>query len=132
MPAVSLAGLVSALQFAAPGKPVRIDTQTGDVIPSDEAVGPGSVGEVQRDGTIKIRLDEMALAKSFCATVTDPQNRKRLETALLSARPVEAFERALYRSKIAYQWFPFRDLELVRLAKAQLEAQGIPFVDDLA
>src|SRR5580704_3155279 len=115
MPAFSLARLVSALQLAAPGEPVRIDTQTGEVIAIDEALGPGSGGEAQRDGTITISLDEVALAKSFCATVTDPQDRQRLETALLSVRPVEAFEQALYRVKIAHRWFPFRDLELVRV-----------------
>jgi hypothetical protein len=132
MPAVSLASLVSALQLAAPGEPVRIDTQTGEIIGIDEALGPGSIGEAQRDRTITVSLDDVALAKRFCATVTDPQDRNRLETSLLSVRPIAAFEQALFRIQIAHRWFPFRDLELVRLAKAQLEAQSIPFVDDLA
>jgi len=132
MPAVSLARLVDTLQLAALCEPVRIDTQTGEVIAVDDSPEPGSAGDLQRDGTITITLDEVALAKSFCATVTDSQDRKRLETALLSARPVEAFEQALFRVKIAHRWFPFRYLELVRVARAQLEAQGIPFVDDLA
>ena len=117
MPAVSLASLVSALQFAAPGEPVRFDTRTGEVIAADEALGPG---------TITISLDELALAKRFCATVSEPQDRKRLETSLLSVRPMEAFEQALYRIQIAHRWFPFRDLELVQIAKAELEATGAP------
>jgi hypothetical protein len=131
MPTVSLASLVSALQLATPGEPVRIDRQTGEVIPFDDEAGPGSGGEEQHERTITIRLDDLAMAKSFCATITDLPDRKRLETALLSHSPVEAFEQAVYRIQVAHRWFAFRDLEMIRLAKAQLEAQGIPFDDDL-
>jgi len=134
---VSLAGLVSALQFAAPGAAVRIDPLTGDVIegleplPTRQSVPATSSEESGHFRTIAVDFDEHEIAKRFCETVSDRNDRQRLEMALLSAQPIESFENSLYRVGIAHQWFPFRERQLGDLAKAQLEAQGITFVDDL-
>ena len=135
--AVSLAKLVSALQFADPGAAVHVDTLTGEVIESpqpgslDGAAPVGLTNRPQRYRTIAIDIDELEFARRFCASVADPNDRRRLETALSSGQSIEAFEQALYRGKIAHTWFPFRTLQLGELAKAWLEAQGLPFVDDL-
>jgi hypothetical protein len=123
-PAVSLARLVSALQFAQPGVAVRIDTQTGDVV-------EGTESESASCRTIDVEIDELDLARRFCERVADATDRKRFETALSSAQPMESFENALYRAGIAHEWFPFREQQIGAIAKAWLEGQGIPLVDDL-
>ena len=124
---VSLARLISAVQFAAPGAGVCIDTGTGQVIEGTAGSRPDS----QRFRTISLDFDEREIAKRFCETIADRDDRRRLETALTSAQPLESFEHALYRAGIAHQWFPFRERQLGDLAKAWLETAGIPFVDDL-
>src|SRR5580704_7521133 len=124
---VSLARLVSAFQFVAPGVGVCVDTGTGEVIEGTAA----SSQDPERFQTISLDFDEREIAKRFCETIADRDNRRRLETALMSAQPLESFENALYRVGIAHQWFPFRERQLGDLAKAWLETAGIPFVDDL-
>jgi hypothetical protein len=134
--AVSLAKFVAAVQFADPSAGVQIDTSTGEIVEGALPVTDGdqstSVGPPGRFRTIAIEVDELDLAGRFCETVADPIHRKRLETALASARPIESFESALYRVGIAHRWFPFYNQQIGQLAKAWLEAQAIPFVDDLA
>jgi hypothetical protein len=125
---VSLASLVSAVQFAAPGAVVCIDTVTGEVIEGTA----DSRQDSERFQIIALDFDEGEIAKRFCETIADRDDRQRLETALTSAQPLESFEHALYRAGIAHQWFPFRERQLGDLAKAWLETAGIPFVDDLA
>ncbi|HEV3298040.1 MAG TPA: hypothetical protein VG055_00260 [Planctomycetaceae bacterium] len=134
MPAtVSLAKLVSALQFVYPGAALWIDIETGDVVEQAEALG-GKAGSADptRYRTVGVEVDEFEVAKRFCETVAEPSNRRRLETALSSAQPLESFENALFRLGIAHKWFPFREIQLGNLAKAWLAAQGIPFLDDLS
>jgi Uncharacterised protein family (UPF0158) len=138
MPAeASLAKLVTALQFAEPGALVRIDTMTGEVLEASDSESSAqdraaSGGHPERYQTVDVEVDEQDLAKRFCATLGDDNARRRLETALSSDQPIEAFENALYRAGIAHEWFPFRERQLGNVAKTWLEAQGIRFVDDLA
>jgi hypothetical protein len=125
---VSLVRLVSALQFAAPGAVVCIDTVTGEV---SEGTADSSQ-DSERFQTIALDFDEREIAKRFCETIADRDDRRRLETALTSAHPLESFENALYRVGIGHQWFPFRESQFGDVAKAWLETAGISFVDDLA
>jgi hypothetical protein len=124
---VSLASLVSAVQFAAPGAVVCIHTVTGEVIEGTA----DSRQDSERFQIIALDFDEGEIAKRFCETIADRDDRRRLEIALTSAQPLESFENALYRGGIGHQWFPFRERQLGDLAKAWLETAGIPFVDDL-
>jgi hypothetical protein len=136
--AVSLAKLVSELELAGSGAVVRIDTQTGAVVDSEEPAAwslpdqVSSADQSERYRTIVLNLDEHEVARRFCESISDSDDRRRLEIALSSGQPIESFENALYRIGIAHAWFPFRELQLGSLAKELLEAQGIPFVDDLA
>jgi hypothetical protein len=134
MPAtVSLVKLVSALQFANPGAALWIDTETGDVVEQPEApAGKAGSADPTRYRNVVVEVDELEVAKRFCETVAEPSDRRRLETALSSAQPLESFENALFRLSIAHEWFPFREIQLGNLAKAWLAAQGIPFLDDLS
>jgi hypothetical protein len=128
--AVSLTRLVSALDFAGPGAAVRIDTSTGEVVEGAEPPISSS-DQGARYQTIAVEVDERDLARRFCETVADPNDRRRLETALSSDQPIESFQNALFRIGIAHQWFPFRERQLGERVKAWLEARGIAFVDDL-
>lgn len=135
--AVSLARLVSALQFVEPGAGVRIDTSTGEILEGTEPKSPGEAAPIRSAEplghyrTLALEVDEVKLARGFCETVTDLSNRRRLETALSSARPIESFENTLFRLGIGHEWFPFRERQLGDVVKASLEAKQIPYVDDL-
>jgi hypothetical protein len=127
--AVSLSKLVSALQFAGPKSVVQVDRQSGEVVEGPlGAATPASSALFQ---PITVEIDELECAKRFCETVADLNDRRRLATALAGARPMESFEHAIFRVGVAHDWFPFRDRQVANAAQACLEAQGIPFVDDL-
>ena len=51
--------------------------------------------------------------------------------ALTTLDAREAFEAALFRSRIANEWFQFRDERLVQRAKEWLESRQIPYDDDV-
>jgi hypothetical protein len=90
-----------------------------------------TTADAARYRLVGVKLDDLELARKFCQTVTDANDRRRLETSLASNQPLEGFENTVYRLGLAHLWLPFRERELGRLAKACLEVQGIPFVDDL-
>jgi hypothetical protein len=128
--AVSLAKLVNALHFAAPGAVVQVDRENGEIVEASAgAATPDSSARLQ---PISVELDELGCAKRFSETVADGNDRRRIETALAGARPMESFENAIFRLGVAHDWFPFRERQVAQAARACLEAQGIPFVDDLA
>jgi hypothetical protein len=135
---VSLARLISAWQFAEPDLGVRVDTLTGEVVEGIEAPSARQPPPFNSDETsarlltIALDFDEAEIAKRFCESVSEPSNRRRLETALSSAEPLESFQNALHRAGIAHEWFPFFERQLGDLAKVQLVAKGIAFVDDLS
>ena len=75
--------------------------------------------------------DEIEFARQFSETVENAENRQRLRVALTTLGAREAFEAALFRSRIANEWFQFRDERLVQLAKEWLESRQIPYIDDV-
>jgi hypothetical protein len=126
--AVSLAKLVTTWQFAGPGVPVQVDRQSGEVF-------EGAAGATATDSShlqpIAIEFDELECAKRFCETVTDVNDRRRIATALAGSRPMESFENTIFRVGVGHDWFPFRDRQVANAMRAFLNAQEIPFVDDL-
>jgi hypothetical protein len=76
--------------------------------------------------------DEIELARQFVQTVENAENRQRLVLALSTAGARERFEAAVFRSRIANEWFQFRDDRLTQLAKDWLESHNIPYTDDTA
>jgi Uncharacterised protein family (UPF0158) len=75
--------------------------------------------------------DEIELARQFVETVENSENRQRLRLALSTHGAWEPFETALFRSRIANEWFQFRDDRLIQLAREWLEVRKIPYVDDV-
>jgi hypothetical protein len=127
--AVSLLKLVNALQFAGPGVIVQVDRESGEVV--EAPAGSAASDSSARLQPIVVEVDELECAKRFCETVADLSDRRRIETALAGGRPMESFENAIFRVGIAHDWFPFRERQVAQAAQTCLEAQGIPFVDDL-
>jgi Uncharacterised protein family (UPF0158) len=107
----------------------------GEAVPLDdvEPTADPSAARVS-DGVLCLPVfteqDEVELARQFVATV-EGEDRGRLSLALASDNAREAFESALFRCRIAHEWFQFREQHLRQVAKDALEKQGIPYVDDV-
>jgi hypothetical protein len=138
--AVSLGELVAALQFSDATAVAFFDRSTSQIVtPSQdpvEAGGPNDPEPEKRPESFELlpaftEQHEIELARQFAATVENAEDRQRLHLALASASPREAFENALFRCRIANEWFQFRDQRLLQLARAWLETHGIPYVDDV-
>lgn len=126
---VSLSKLVSAWQYAGPGVVVQVDTRSGELVEGPPvATASDSASHLQ---PVTIEFDELECAKRFCETVVDPNDRRRVTTALAGARPLESFENMIFRVGVAHEWFPFRDRQVANALQAFLAAQRIPFADDL-
>jgi hypothetical protein len=138
--ALSLSELVAALQFSDATAVAFFDRSTSQIVTpthEPEAVGEPNDPEPEKKPERFERLPafgeqhETELARQFAARVENPEDRQRLDLALASASPQEAFENALFRCCIANEWFQFRDQRLLQLAREWLETRGIPYVDDL-
>jgi hypothetical protein len=138
--AVSLSELLATLQFSDPTTVIYLDRTTGQIVGSTqiraEANGshePDSMREPNRLEPLPILTDqdELEIARHFVAAAEKAEDRQRLNLALCSANPQEAFQNALFRCQIANEWFQFRDEHLLQLAKNWLDAQGVTYVDDV-
>jgi hypothetical protein len=128
--AVSLNDFVGRLQPLDDSQPAWIDRSEGRIV--DEAERGDRAPDQERFERLPVVSvsEERAFAVAFRDQVEDPDNRRRLSLALERPDAVE-FETALYRCKLAHEWFRFRDRAVVELARSWLEERGIPFVDDL-
>jgi hypothetical protein len=107
---------------------VYFDRSTGRLV-ALEATDEAADG-LERLPTFTER-DEIEFARQFSETVEDPANRQRLRLALSTPGAWESFAAAVFRSRIANEWFQFRDERLVQLAKEWLESRQIPYIDDV-
>src|SRR5579863_2631319 len=137
---VSFLAVVQALQFSNPGTPVYVDTTTGAIVSApedgvDESESRRTAPELEPGRFEPLPVisqeHELQLAAQFCRQVGRVEDRQRLELALAATDAAEQFETALFRCKIAHEWFRFRDQHLSELAKSWLAARGIEYVDDL-
>lgn len=139
-PAVSLSDVVAAVEFCDAKAAAYFDPTNGRIV--TPAQGPDEGGEPAGPklepippGFLPLPAftgpDEIELARKFAATVLQAENRQRLELALAGANPLAGFETALFRGRIANEWFQFRDQRLLELAKDWLDTHGIPYVDDV-
>ncbi len=137
---ISLSELVAALQFSDATGVVDFDRTTGQIVTptqdTEEAGGltdPNPARSPERFERLPALTepDEIELARQFSGRVENADDRQRLCLALAGASPREAFETALFRCRIANEWFQFRDQRLLQLAKDWLEAHGVPYIDDV-
>jgi hypothetical protein len=136
--AVSLSALVDSLQIAAEETKRFIDRETGEIVSSmphaDQAIAVKNAGAtLPRYEPLPVvsDRDEIEFAHRFLLSVEDPQDQLRLRVALASPDPLSAFLSALYRCRIAHEWFRFRDERLADFVKRWLDDRGIPYVDDV-
>jgi hypothetical protein len=136
---VSLSELLATLQLSDPTTVLYVDRTTGQIVESaqirDEANGPkkcDSVPGPDRFERIPIltEQEEIELARQFSAATQKAEDRQRLNLALSTANPHEAFQTALFRCQIANEWFPFRDKHLLQRAKSWLDVLSVPYIDD--
>jgi len=131
---VSLSKVLAALQFGDPTTVIYVDRTTGQIVGSAqiraEANGPKKPDRFERLPVLT-EQDEIELARHFSDAAEKTEDRQRLNLALSSANPQEAFQTALFRCQIANEWFQFRDKHLLQLVKNWLDAQGVPYSDDV-
>jgi hypothetical protein len=135
MPAtISLSQFLATLQFSDPTAVLYFDRATGRIVEANRPKIPDSERESACFQPLPIftEQDEIELARQFSAAAEKSEDRQRLNLALSSANPQEAFQTALFRCQIANEWFQFRDKHLLRLAKNWLDAQGVAYIDDVA
>ncbi|HEX4069992.1 MAG TPA: hypothetical protein VHX68_02440, partial [Planctomycetaceae bacterium] len=110
---ISLAEIVNKLH-SGDESAVYFDRSTGRLV----ALEPTAVAP---DGFERLpsftERDELEFARQFSETVENAENRQRLRLALSTTGAREPFEAALFRSRIANEWFQFRDERLVQRAK---------------
>ena len=128
---VLLSEVAAALQFSEPTALAYLDTANGQIVastPIDSAASPRGFEPLPSF----TEQDELDLAARYAATVQNREDRRRLQTALSSASPQEAFVTALFRCQIAHDWFKLRHQNLLQLAKDWLDARRIAYTDDVA
>lgn len=128
---ISLSDVVAAMQFTEPPIVAGVDTGTGRIVTSNGR-SSSTASPAFRPIPIFTEQREIALARQYVATVANPDDRRRLQTALASESSPEAFETALFRCQIAHDWFQYRDQCLLQLAKEWLDSHGISYTDDLS
>lgn len=81
-------------------------------------------------------LDELAegqsayLGRGFCDRVEDDL-RDRLLRAVHGRGAFRRFKDVVYEEGIQHDWFAHRDARLADIAREWLEADGVPYVDDV-
>jgi hypothetical protein len=133
--AISLAEVVNRL-LADDKTAVYFDRSTSQLVllesPAGESERPPSQAPAHFERLpFFSEQDEIELARQFAETVENAENRQRLLLALSTGTARERFEAAVFRSRIANEWYRFRDERLTRLAKDWLESRNIPYVDDV-
>jgi hypothetical protein len=128
---VLLSEVAAALQFSDPTAVAYLDRSNGQIVAPTARDFAASPQDFEPLPTFT-EQDEIELAGRYAATVQNPEDRRRLQTALSSANPHEAFETTLFRCQIAHDWFRFRDQSLLQLAKDWLHAHSIAYTDDVA
>jgi Uncharacterised protein family (UPF0158) len=138
--AVSLNELVNALQSTDVASVVYVDKTKGTIVSSVEDGGERDRGAVSGTPLELQRLErcpvpsereEREVARRFCNSVEDADDRRRLVVALSGAAGLDAFLNTLFRCGIAHDWFRVRDQHLIQFAKGWLEARDIPYVNDV-
>ncbi len=137
---VSLRDVYQALQFSDRDALIYLDKTTGAVVTGPEKSHGALAGQepsVPFDAARYERIvvpsdrDELALAARFARTTENPENRQRLERALAATNAEDQFQAAIFRCKIAHEWFRFRDEQLLRFAEEWLKSRGILYVNDM-
>lgn len=129
-----------ALQFGDPNVHAFLDLRTGQIMRQREETKSGENSSENRDTPtpdgcerlpVLTEQEELAFASQFTAGVANPEDRRRLELALASGKPHEAFESTVFRCQIANAWFPYRDRCLVQFAKDWLDTRDLSYTDDV-
>ncbi|MGF1608962.1 MAG: UPF0158 family protein [Kiloniellales bacterium] len=154
MSVVSLRKILDQLDLLTDQGTLYVNRATGEVyVVTDDDISAAEsedtewVPEWQKDELPKIReilssedwlelatkfdIHEYAIMERFCLSVEPVERSDRLIDAIKGRGAFRRFKDAIHRMGIADDWYRFRDQALAEFATDCLEAQGIPFKNDL-
>lgn len=73
---------------------------------------------------------EWEVMRSFAESRPDPDHQARLLRAIHGRGAFRVFKDAVFELDVREEWFAYRDAALRELARAWLEAQGVPYLDE--
>ena len=79
----------------------------------------------------KFEIHEYSIMERFCLSLSDEGLQDELLNAIRGSGAFRRFKDAIYRKDIQDDWYRFRDQALKRIAIDFLEAEGIPWQDDM-
>jgi hypothetical protein len=79
----------------------------------------------------RFEIDEWRIMERFCLSLEDRTLSDTLLDRIRGSGAFRRFEDAIYRYKVANQWFRYRDQEFAEIAMRWLEANEIPFTNDI-
>ena len=140
---VSLSQFVAAIQFG-DAAATYLDKESGHIISGPQpqeaphaaaqtSESPPPVSGARFEPLPVLTQErEIEFARQFAQSLASAENRRRVELALSSADPSEGFEAAVFRCRIANEWFRYRDERLLQFAKEWLDTQGVSYIDDMS
>ena len=76
-------------------------------------------------------VHEWSIMRDFCDRVGDEDLRDRLLRAVHGRGAFRRFKDVVYEEGIQDDWFAYREARFADIARDWLEAEGIPYVDDV-
>jgi hypothetical protein len=151
---VSLREVVEGLEMGGDESRCFLDKRTGEVIMlTDEDFGevesdPDDLPEWQREIVQKAReidegsedflelpdsfeIHEWQIMEDFCNSLEDPVAREGLLERIHGDGAFRRFKDGIYRYKVANEWFRFRGKAFEEIAIRWLEANEIPYTNDI-
>lgn len=140
---VQLSRIVATLDELMEGQSAFLERASGEVVfvldpmihGEDIAALEPSFDDVDSDAYVALptRFDihEWSIMRDFCDRVEPEQVRQRLLRAVHGRGAFRRFKDVVDEEELRTDWFAFRDARLTDIARDWLEAEGIPFVDDV-
>jgi hypothetical protein len=140
---VALSRIVAALDELAEGQSAHLELASGEIVHVlDPVIYGDDIADLEPsaddvDGpeyaALPTRFDvhEWTIMRDFCDRAEDEDLRDRLLRAVHGRGAFRRFKDVVYEEGIQDDWFAYREARLADIARAWLEVEGVPYVDDV-
>lgn len=141
--AVELSSIVAELDELTEGRDAYLERATGQIVHvldpaifgEDIADLEPSADDVHGDAYVALPtsfdVHEWSIMRTFCDRVENDELRDRLLRAVHGRGAFRRFKDVVYEEDIQNDWFAYRDARLADIAREWLEAESVPYVDDV-